>query len=77
MAYFIQRAIGKKGALHRQLGLPASQRIPVTLLRAIKRARIGTIIKNPTQAGPKYIRVTPLLKKRAVLALTLRGFHRK
>jgi len=75
--YWIQRAVKKPGALSRQLGIPIEENIPVTLLRAIAKARIGTTIKNPTKTGKRYIKVTRLLKRRAVLALTLKRLARR
>ena len=67
----------KKGALHRQLGIPQKVKIPITLLRKIKKAKIGSKIKNPTKVGKKVIKVTRLLKQRAVCAFTLRGFTKR
>jgi len=63
----------KKGALHRQLEIDADVNIPVTLMRKIKSAPIGSRIKNPTLIGKRYVTVTPLLKKRVVFALNFRG----
>ena len=72
--FWIQNALRKhkKGSLHRQLGVPAKDRIPFTLLRKIAAAEIGTKVRNPTEKGKRIITVTPLLKKRAVLALNLK-----
>jgi len=56
----------KKGALHRQLGISPNDRIPKTLLRAIKNAEVGTTISNPTKTGKRRIPVTTLLKKRVL-----------
>jgi len=69
---WIQSAVGKKGALSRQLGIPERENIPFTLLEKIARAEIGRTILNPTKKGKRRIKVTRLLKKRAVLALTLK-----
>ena len=71
---WIQEAIrkGRKGALSRQLGISTKDNIPVTLLRTIKYADIGETIHNPTTKGKKWIKVTKLLKKRAVLTMTLK-----
>ena len=71
---WIQSAKLKEGALSRQLSIPISENIPVTLLKAIRDAEIGTIINNPTKMGKQEIPVTPLLKRRVVLALTLKSF---
>lgn len=71
---WIQKAIrkGKEGSLSRQLGVPIKENIPFTLLKKIRSAPIGSTIKNPTKTGYSRIKVTRLLKKRAVLALTLK-----
>ncbi|MCD6148585.1 hypothetical protein J7J18_04390 [bacterium] len=74
---WIQEAVKKKGALSRQLGIPEDDTIPVTLLRKIAKTPIGRTITNPTSKGKKRIKVTRLLKKRAVLALTLKKLKRK
>jgi len=71
---WIQKALKKKGALHKQLGIPANAKIPKTLLAKIKSAPIGKTVKNPTKVGKRKFKVTGLLKKRAVLAYTLRKF---
>lgn len=67
---WIQRALKAhhKGTLHRELGLSPEEHIPVMLLNSIKNSKIGDYIMN----GPKpKIKVTRLLKRRAVLALNL------
>lgn len=74
MSKWIQKAIKKPGALSRQLGIPEEDTIPVTLLKKIRDAKVGSVIKNPTSKGKKRIKVTNLLKRRVVLALTLRRF---
>ena len=74
---WIQKANLKKGALHRQLGIPQDEKIPVTLLKKIKKAKIGETITNPTKKGKRKIKVTPLLKRRANLALTLKELAKK
>lgn len=68
--YFIQSAGIKKhkGALHKQLGVPAGKKIPTKLLTEIAKANLGTHVRGH--------KVTGLLKKRAVLAKTLRKYHR-
>lgn len=70
---WIQKAGIRKGALSRQLEIPEEENIPVTLLNAIWYAEIGDTIQNPTKSGKRTIKVTRLLKKRAVLALTLKS----
>ena len=69
-------AIKKPGALSRQLGIPEEENIPKTLLQKIKNAEIGETIKNPTKKGKRRIKVTRLLKRRAVLALTLKSIKK-
>jgi len=69
---WIQKAVRKRGALSRQLGIPEEKNIPITLLEKIKKAKIGSTVRNPTEQGKKRIKVTRLLKKRAVLAHTLK-----
>jgi CxxC motif-containing protein len=72
--YWVQSAIRKKGSLSRQLGIPEEENIPKQLLQEIRKAKIGETVQNPTQTGNRVIKVTRLLKKRAVLALTLKSF---
>ena len=74
---WIQKAIKKPGALSRQLGIPEEENIPVTLLKKIRDAEIGETITNPTKKGKRKIKVTALLKKRAVLALTLKKLAKR
>jgi hypothetical protein len=76
---WIQKALrkGHKGALSRQLGIPEEKNIPSTLLARIKNAEIGETVRNPTATGKKRVKVTNLLKKRAVLASTLKKTHRR
>ena len=69
---WIQKVAIKEGALSRQLGIPEAEDIPVTLLKAIKKAHIGDTVQNPTQSGKRKIKVTLKIKRRAVLALTLK-----
>lgn len=59
----------KKGALHKMLGIPLDQKIPFTLLEEIRVTEIGKRAHNPTQIGHKIIKVTKLLKARAVRGL--------
>jgi len=74
---WIQHAIRKEGALSRQLDIPVEEDIPTTLLKKIVNTPIGRTIRNPTKKGKKRIKVTRLLKKRAVLALTLKRRRKK
>jgi len=74
--YWIQKAVKKPGALSRQLGIPIKKNIPISLLKKIRNAKIGSTITNPTKTGKRRIKVTRLLKKRAVLALTLKRLRK-
>ena len=74
---WIHHSIKKKGGLSRQLGIPEKDNIPVTLLRKVKTAPIGSTVSNPTKTGRRKIKVTKKLKKRATLALTLKRLRRK
>lgn len=65
---WIQKSKMKKGSLSRQLGIPIRENIPISLLTRIKKIKVGNKIR--TRKG--YKRVTPLMKKRANLALTLK-----
>jgi len=73
---WIQSALKKHvpGSLHRQLEVPTSKKIPNTLLSKIKGTKVGSTIHNPTSTGKRRIKVTRLLKRRAVLAHTVRKF---
>jgi len=73
---WIQSASLKEGTLSRQLGIPESEDIPVGLLKKIKETPTSTIMENPMKTGKRYYKITPLLKKRASLALTLKGFKK-
>jgi len=73
---WIQSAKLKEGTLSRQLDIPIEDNIPVTLLKTIRDTEIGETIKNPTKTGKRQFKVTRLLNRRAVLALTLKGFKR-
>ena len=65
---WIQKTGIKKhpGKLHKQLKYPAGKKIPTGLLNDIAKADIGTKVRGH--------KVTSLLKKRAVLAKTLRRY---
>jgi hypothetical protein len=66
--FWIQKTGIRKhpGRLHEQLGIPAGEKIPSKLLTKISKAEIGTKVRGH--------KVTGLLKKRAVLARTLRRY---
>jgi len=66
---WIQKAIWKTGTLHRQLNIPKKQKIPIALLNKLSKAKLGTKVKGFT--------VTRLLKKRAVMAKTLKKFSKR
>ncbi len=74
--YWIQSALKKRGSLSRQLRIPEKENIPYTLLEKIVKAKIGSTIENPTKKGRRRYTVTRLLKRRAVLALTLKRLRR-
>jgi len=75
--YWIQHAVKRPGALSRQLGIPVRDNIPKTLLEKIAKTPIGKTIRNPTKKGKRRIKVTRKLKRRAVLALTLKRLARR
>lgn len=58
---WIQKAIGKRGALHRQLGVPATETIPAGALQAAakqggklgQRARLALTLKKLGQRGQR------------------------
>ena len=54
-----------KGVFHKQLGVPTSEKIPMTFLQAIVDTKIGMYAHNPTAIGHKMVKVTALMKKRA------------
>jgi hypothetical protein len=62
----------KKGSLHKALKIPASKRIPTTLLTRIHDARQNSIVKNPTKTGKRRIKATGCLKKKVNFALNVR-----
>jgi len=65
---WIQKAKLKKGTLSRQLGIPIRKNIPIMKLNRIIATKTGNKLGS--------IRVTPLLKRRAVLARTLKRIRR-
>jgi len=72
-AYWIQKAITKKGALRKQLGIKEGEKIPVDILQKIINTETG---KTVTFRG-RTIRVTTTLKRRAILALRLRRMPKR
>lgn len=69
---WIQRAIHRPGKLHRDLGIPKGEKIPIKLLDAIVKSKAGQTIKNPTTKGKKKIKVTRKIEQRAILARNLK-----
>jgi len=63
----------KKGALHRQLGIPEDRKIPVNVLNKILSKDVGEKIK----VNGKTITVTSLLKKRANFAKNARKWRKR
>ena len=70
---WIQKMKLKKGALRSQLGIKEGEKIPVSVLNAIKNTETG---KTITFKGKK-IRVTTQLKRRAITALRLRKMPKR
>jgi len=73
---FIKKIGIKKGALSRQLGIPIERKIPILLLNKIISAKAGQTIRNPSKTGKRFIKVTSLLERRAILARNLKNFRR-
>lgn len=65
--YWIPRGM-KKGALHRQLGIPQDEKIPLKTLDTIVRTSPGKSVMGPHG----WVKVTPLMKKRANMARNLK-----
>jgi len=73
---WIQKAISRPGRLHSALEIPEKEKIPMTLLNAIIRAKAGDTIKNPTSVGKKRILVTRKIEQRAILARNLKNMKK-
>jgi len=73
---WIQKAIHKPGKLHSDLGISKDEKIPMTLLNAIIKAKAGQTIKNPTFKGKKKILVTRRIEQRAILVRNLKNLKR-
>ena len=69
---WIQRAVHRPGKLHSDLKIPEKEKIPMSLLNAIIRAKAGQTISNPTSVGKKRILVTRKVEQRAILARNLK-----
>jgi len=74
---WIQKIHLKRGVLHRQLGIPHNEKIPMGLLNKIISAKPGDTITNPSKLGKRKIKVTPVLEKRANLAKSLKHLSKK
>ena len=74
---WIQKIHLKKGALHRQLGIPEDKQIPISLLNKIIAAKAGDTITNPSKLGRKRIKVTREIEQRAILARNLKNISKK
>lgn len=70
---WMQKAVKNPGALRRQLGVKSGQTIPASTLQKIRNAKVGSTIK----IGGESRRITPTLKRRAVLALTFKKYRKK
>lgn len=70
MAKWISKAIGKKGALHRSLGISQGKKIP-----ADKLERTVNALEKKEKKG-KLTKSELLLLRRANLAKTLKTFHK-
>ena len=61
-----------KGKLSRELGIPEEKNIPMTLLRKLAKVPNGEMFEHKG----KSMKMTPGLKKRVTLAITLKGFKK-
>lgn len=68
MPKWIQKAVGKEGSLHKQMGVPEGEKIPKGHMSKVMNAEMG----EKVMLGKKNVRVTGLLKKRVALAQTLK-----
>jgi hypothetical protein len=69
---WIQKAIHRPGKLHSDLEIPKGEKIPMSLLNALVKAKAGEIVKNPTKVGKKKIVLTRKIEQRAILARNLK-----
>ena len=75
---WIQSAIkGKKGSLHKALGIKADEKISVSLLNKIIKAQPGNTIRNPSKKGKRIIKVTRAIERKAILARNLKNIKRR
>ena len=77
--FWIQKVVTPKsrGLLHRQLKISLSRKIPKNLLVKIKRAKVNSYVRRRVNNQEFPLKVTRLLKRRAVLALNLERMKRK
>jgi hypothetical protein len=71
--YWIPKAIKSKSSLRRQLHVKTGENINPVVLEKIREQDVGTHVQTKGYKVP----VTRKLKKRAVLALTLRKLQKK
>ncbi len=76
MVKWIQKIKLKKGALHREFGIPVGKKIPMVLLDKIISAKAGDVIQNPTKIGERKIKVTRQIERRAILARNLKNIKK-
>lgn len=74
---WIQKIHLKRGVLHRELGIPKDEKIPMALLNKIISAKAGDTITNPSKLGRKRIKVTRQIEQRAILARNLKNLSKK
>ena len=74
--YWVRKLKIKKGALRKQLGVPAGKPIPKTALKKIANAKIGSKVTVQIAGKKKTLRVTTKLKRRVVLALNFRKMRK-
>jgi hypothetical protein len=65
---WIQHANIRRGALHRQLGYPMTQNIPLPALQRIQKQATGTHVRTPKGS----LTITTKMKRRANFALNIR-----
>lgn len=63
----------KKGGLRNQLGVPKDSKIPSGVLNKIAGGNVGTHV----QYRGESIKITPLMKERAVLANNMRKWKKE
>lgn len=77
---FIQKVFKRRkvGVLHRQLGIPVDETIPMELLERIKSEPVGNDVEpHYYRRKAKYkVKVTHLLKKRANFLLNIDRLHK-